>query len=108
HWRAPVRPCVVPPAPTGVEVGGDPGCFTSYRTGLIFREATLSYTGVEQVVVLQHPAGAVGAPWQPDVELEILRVVAVGRAPERLLEVEVPAVEVPLRPVPEEPDRIRV
>ena len=58
---------------------------------------------VELLLVLEAPrlAGR-----DPDVELEVLRVVADGGAPKRLLEIEVPADEAALGAVPEVPDRV--
>src|SRR5581483_10072063 len=72
---------------------------------LILREAALRDTHVEQLLVLALDAAV---RMEDQVELEILRVVAVGGAPERLLQVEVPAAKFAFRPVPEHPDGVCV
>src|SRR4051794_13490460 len=101
--RGPVGPGVVPPAAPGVEVGDESPCFGSRCIGLILREATLADANVEQLVVLQlEPAVGV----DDEVELEILRVEAVGAAAERLLEVDVPARERALGAFPEGVDGV--
>ena len=91
--------------PPGGELGFEPDGFRSDLTGLILREAALVDAQVEQLVVLPHCRSV---HVEDDVELEILRVVAGLGAPERLLEIEVPAPELALGAVPEHPDRVLV
>ena len=76
-----------------------------YRVALLLGVAALADAILEQLLVLEAP-GAVDR--DPDVELEVLRVVADRGPSERLLEVQVPACEAALRPVPEVPDRVRL
>ncbi len=99
----PERPPGVPPVAPGCELGFEPSSFRADVTGLILREAALLDAHVEQLVVLPlDPA----VRMEDQIELEVLRVVAGRGAPERLLQVEVPAPELALLAVPEHPDRV--
>ena len=101
--RRPRRPRVRPPVLLGVEEGGDAVAFGPGGRDLFGRDPPLRDSLLEQVRVLPLPtAGA----RNPDVELEILRLVAVAGSPKGLLEVDVPAVELALAAEPENPDRI--
>src|SRR4051812_36083201 len=101
----PERPPRVPPAAAGVELRGDALALRPDRVVLLARVAALAHALLERLDVLPLP---LAARRDPDVELEILCVVAFGRTPERLLEVHVPAREVALGTVPEHPDRVRL
>src|ERR1051325_6486871 len=101
--RLPGRPVVGPPAPAGVELPRDAAGQGPRLRDLFRCEAALADPFLHDVVVFQLPA-ALGR--DPDVELEVLRVVADRRAAEGLLQVDVPAVELPRRAGPEDPDRI--
>ena len=103
--RAPVGPGVVPPASAGVELRDDTLGFVSCRTRLTLREAALLDAEIQLGVVLQLPTAV---RVDDDVELEVLRVEAVRGAPERLLEVDVPACELASGSVPEHPDCVRL
>jgi hypothetical protein len=89
----------------GGELCFEPDCFRADPTGLILREAALLDANVEQLVVLPLDASV---RVEDQVELEILRVVAGVGAPERFLQVEVPASELTLGAVPEHPDGVAV
>ena len=103
--RAPRAPTTDPTSAARVELGGDPPALGPGRLDLLHRVAALVDPLVEHVCVLPLPR-AVGR--HPDVELEILRVVALGGAAERLLQVHVPARELALGAFPEDPDRVRL
>src|SRR5262249_27545368 len=103
--RSPACPVVGPPAAAGVEVGCDSRADGADLGDLPGAEASLADAFLQELVVLPLPA-PVGR--DDDVELEVLRVVSLGGAAERLLQVDVPAAELPLGAVPEDPDRVRV
>ena len=96
---------VVPPSLAPLEHRADLASEAVYRVALLLGVAALADAILEQLLVLEAP-GSVDR--DPDVELEVLRVVADRGPPERLLEVQVPPCEAALRPVPEVPDRVRL
>src|SRR5471030_2144203 len=96
----PVGPGLVPPAVACVEFARDSRAFGTDLDHLPGREPAFLDASCEQLFVLPLPRAV---ERDPDVELQILRVVADARAPERLLDVHVPAGEDPSRPAPEEP-----
>ena len=108
--RHPVGPGLVPPASASVELARDSLALGADLDDLLRREAALADPDGEQLLVLPLPRPV---ERDPDVELEVLRVVALPRglgrcAPERLLDVDVPACEPALRTAPEQPDRVRL
>src|SRR5205814_868465 len=88
----------------GGELGLDSESLGPDVTQLIFRETTLANALLEQLLVL---ALAAAVRVDDQVELEVLRVVAVAAATERLLQVHVPARVPALGAFPEDPDRAR-
>src|SRR5437660_3436101 len=103
--RPPFGPREIPPRPysralglEGVGVGTDP-------LRLLRFEAAVGDTSGDAFLVLAVPGDSVLAP---EVELVVERVDPDLRAAIRLLEVDVPALELPLVAVPEDPDRVAV
>src|SRR6185312_6627525 len=97
------RPPLAPPGLAPVEHGADRRSEGPCRRDLLRGVAPVGDALVELLLVLEAP-GLAGR--YPDVELEVLRVVADGGAPKRLFEIEVPADEAALGAVPEVPDRV--
>ena len=99
------RPALVPPALAAVEHRAELAPERPDRRDLLLGVAAVADALVELLLVLEAPPPP---DREPEVELEVLRVVADRRPPERLLEVQVPAGEAPLGAVPEVPDRVRL
>src|SRR3954471_1259609 len=101
----PLGPGVRPPAAVTFELFEDPRRLGADLLDLLAREAALFDAPFHVFVVLEPPTALAR---EPDVELEVLRVVAELRALEGLLEVDVPAAELALRARPEDPDGVPV
>src|SRR5437899_3272725 len=101
----PVAPRFVPPAAAGIELRRHPRSLGADLVDLRGRETAVAHPLLEELLVLPLPRLAVR---DPDVELEILRVVADRRSHERPLEVHVPARKAAIGRLPEQPDRVRV
>src|SRR6516165_11467363 len=96
--RDEVAPALVPPAAARVQVGSESRAVSTHFVDLRLCEAALADTIVQHFEVLPLPVVALR---DPDVELEVERVVADRRPDVRPLEVHVPAGEAPFRLLPE-------
>src|SRR5690348_11407571 len=103
--RRPRRPGRIPPGAARIQLRRDARGLCADGTSLLLRVHPVAQAGLELRLVLPL-ARAVGE--EDQVELEILGVVPVSGAAERLLEVHVPAREPPLRAGPEMPDRVQL
>src|SRR5207245_11678989 len=86
----PGAPRLVPPALSRLQSRRDAGAFGADRCDLVGRKAAALDPRLQQLVVFE-PPGAVGR--DHDVELLVVRIDALSRPVQRLLEVHVPARE---------------